>query len=212
MRLSLVPENRRFYEFLEEAADNMVESMRAVEDLLRHYTDLRVKLERLHELEHKGDEITHRMIDELNRTFITPFDREDMAFLVRRIDDVIDFAWAGAVRLETYAIEEVTPTALEFGRVMLAQAEVLRNAVGMLRDRQAMRGIMTISREVHDLENQADAVLRQALASRYNSGPHTVESLILSMKWSEIYANFEKATDRAEDVADSLQGIVLKYS
>jgi predicted phosphate transport protein (TIGR00153 family) len=212
MRLSLVPENRRFYDLIEAAGDNMDEAVRALNDLLQNYTDVAKKLERLHELEHKGDEITHRMMDELNKTFVTPFDREDLAFLTRRLDDVVDFAWAAAVRLEAYSIEQITPTALDFGKLILRQSEILKQGVGMLRSRDKMQGILEISKEVHDIENQADVVLRKALAKRFNSGPHTVDTLIHGMKWSEIYGIFEKATDRAEDIADSLQAIVLKYA
>jgi len=212
MRFSLVPENRRFYDLVETGADNMVTAARALNDLLSDYNDVPAKLERLHDLEHRGDEITHKMIDELNRTFITPFDREDLSFLARRLDDVVDFAWAGAVRLEAYSIERITPTAVEFGKLILRQAEVLDESVHLLRDRKKMRGILAIAREVHELENLADVVLRRTLAKRYSSGPHTIETLILGMKWSEIYGIFEKATDRAEDIADTLQGIVLKYA
>lgn len=211
MRLSLIPENRQFYDFIENAASNMLESARALRGLLEDNSSLEGKLERLHELEHKGDEITHTTLDTLNRTFVTPFDREDIAFLIRRIDDVVDFAWAAAVRLQAYSIREVTPTAIEFGRLIFQQAEILARALCMLRSRGKMKEILEISREIHDLENKADEVLRGALAKRYDSGPHTIESLILGLKWSEIYTILEKATDRAEDIADTLQAMVLKY-
>jgi len=212
MRFSLFPESRRFYDLVEESGTNVLAAAQALDDLLSDYTDLKTKLERLHDLEHKGDEITHKMIDELNGTFVTPFDREDLSFLARRLDDVVDFAWAAAMRLEAYSIDKITPTAATFGKLILRESEVLNESVRCLRDRKRMRRILDIAREVHDIENQADTVLRQALAKRYNSGPHTIDTLILGMKWSEIYAILEKATDRGEDVADTLQGIALKYA
>jgi hypothetical protein len=212
MRLSLVPENRRFYDMIEAAGDNMAEAVRALDDLITNFTDVEKKLEHLHDLEHRGDQITHDMMNELNRTFITPFDREDIAFLARRIDDIVDFAWAAAVRFQAYSIDQVTPTTVEFSKLVLRQSEIIHKGLALLRNRQAMRGILEMSTEVHALENQADVVLRKALAHRFNSGPHTIESLILGMKWSEIYGILEKATDRAEDIADTLQAITLKYS
>jgi predicted phosphate transport protein (TIGR00153 family) len=212
MRLSLVPENRRFYDLIEAAGENMAEAVKVLNDLIRNYTDVDAKLERLHDLEHKGDQITQETMHELNKTFITPFDREDIAFLTRRIDDVVDFAWAAAVRFQAYSVKEVTPTAVEFGELIHRQSEILRKGLGMLRNRQAMHGIFELSTEIHGIENKADEVLRKALAKRFNSGPHTVETLMLGMKWSEIYGILEKATDRAEDIADTLQAIALKYS
>ncbi|MBM3320613.1 MAG: DUF47 domain-containing protein [Candidatus Eisenbacteria bacterium] len=212
MRLSLVPENRRFYDLIEEAGENMVEATRALVDLLTNYSDVDQKLTRIHDLEHKGDEITHKGMDELNQTFVTPFDREDIAFLLQHIDDVVDQVWAASVRLQAYSVEEITETAAAFGEIIHSQAEAIQKGIAMLRDRKKMRDIFEFMQEVHVLENKADDVLRNALAKRYNSGPHTVETLIRGMKWSEIYTILEKATDRAEDIADTLQAIVLKYA
>lgn len=212
MRLSLVPENRRFYDLIEEAGENMVEATRALVDLLTNYSDVEQKLAHIHELEHKGDKITHKGMDELNQTFVTPFDREDISFLLQHIDDVVDQVWAASVRLQAYSVEEITETAAAFGKIIHSQAEAIHKGIAMLRDRKKMRDIFEFMQQVHVLENKADDVLRNALAKRYNSGPHTVETLIRGMKWSEIYTILEKATDRAEDIADTLQAIVLKYA
>jgi hypothetical protein len=212
MRLSLVPENRRFYDLIEGAGENMVEAARALDALLLNYSDIEQKLAHIHELEHKGDEITRKGMDELNQTFVTPFDREDIAFLLQHIDDVVDQIWAASVRLQAYSVQEITETAAAFGKIILGQSELISRGVRMLRDRKKMRDVLQFTQEVHVLENKADDVLRNALAKRYNSGPHTVETLIRGMKWSEIYTILEKATDRAEDIADTLQAIVLKYA
>jgi uncharacterized protein Yka (UPF0111/DUF47 family) len=212
MRFNLIPENPRFYDLIEAAGSNMVEAARALDDLLSNYTDLEKKLEHIHELEHRGDEITHSTIDALNQTFVTPFDREDIAFLTRRLDDVVDFIWAASMRLQAYSIEEVTPTAADFGKLILRQSEILSEGLTLLRTRSKMRGIGDLSREIHTIEHRADEVLRGALASRYDSGPYTMESLVLGLKWSEVYTILEKATDRAEDIADTLQAIMLKYA
>jgi hypothetical protein len=212
MRLSLVPENRRFYDLIEAAGENMAEAVRALDDMIHNYTDIEKKLQILHDLEHKGDEITHRTIDELNKTFITPFDREDIAFLTRRIDDVVDFAWAAAVRFQAYSIKEVTPIATDFSKLVRKQSELIRQGLGMLRDRRSMQGLIELSIEIHTLENQADDVLRKALVERFDHGQQTIDTLVLGMKWNEIYGILEKATDRAEDIADTLQAIRLKYS
>jgi len=212
VRISLVPENKKFYDLIEMAGDNMVEATRMLCSVLNEYHELDPKLERLHELEHKGDEITHEAITSLNQTFVTPFDREDIAFLMRRLDDVVDFSWAASVRLQAFSIETITETAISFGRIICRQAEILSESLVLLRKRHQMKEILGLCREVHALENEADVVLRGALAKRYNATPHTIEGLILAMKWSEIYGILEKASDRAEDIADTLQSIVLKYA
>jgi hypothetical protein len=162
--------------------------------------------------EKEADEARRILIDELNRTFVTPFDREDIAFLMRRLDDVVDFSWAASVRLQAFSIETITETAISFGRIICRQAEILSESLVLLRKRHQMKEILGLCREVHALENEADVVLRGALAKRYNATPHTIEGLILAMKWSEIYGILEKASDRAEDIADTLQSIVLKYA
>jgi hypothetical protein len=212
MRLSLIPENRQFYDLIEAAGKNVLEAAHVLDALLNDFTEVDAKLERLRALEHKGDEITAEAINALNQTFITPFDREDIAFLIRRLDDVVDFAWDAAMRLQAYSVGQVTETAIAFSRIICRQAEIIAGSLALLRKRGRMGEITAICKEIHKLENQADEILRGALAKRYNSAPHTVDGLINAMKWSEIYAILEKATDRAEDIADTMQGMMLKYA
>jgi hypothetical protein len=211
MRLSLLPENRRFYDLIEKAGHNMTEAVRELHDMLGNSDDLDRKIERIRTIEREGDEIAHMTMAALNRTFLTPFDREDIAFLARRLDDVVDLIGSASIRLRVYSLGEIPPTVNEMSALVLRQSEVVSESLGLLRDRKAMRAILDKSKEVREIENRADDVLCKALGETYNPTPPTIERLVLGLKWQEVYTRLEKATDRLEEIMDTLEGIVLKY-
>jgi predicted phosphate transport protein (TIGR00153 family) len=211
-RLSLVPRDVRFFDQFELAAANLVEMARTVRDLLYnyHYEDLPIKLERIHELEHVGDTYTHNVMRALNQTFITPLDHEDIAQLIHSLDDVADQMWAAAVRLDIYQIRETTDTARRLADVLVQQTQTLAEAMPLLRHKSTMQRVLPVTVEVNRLENEADTLLRQGLRSLF-SNPGSVQALALGIKWREIYDFLAEATDRAEDVANVMEGIVLKH-
>jgi uncharacterized protein Yka (UPF0111/DUF47 family) len=147
----------------------------------------------------------------LNQTFVTPLDREDITALVHALDDVVDQVWAAAARLDIYQIPEPTETARQLARVLVRETEALAKALPYLRRTGDMHRILPATVEVNRLENEADEVLRAGLRSLYASA-RTVEELSLGLRWREIYDFLAEATDRGEDVADVLEGIVLKMS
>jgi uncharacterized protein Yka (UPF0111/DUF47 family) len=212
MRFNLLPENRQFYDFIEKAGRNMYEAVRELNDLLGSGQELEQKVERIRAIEKEGDEILHHTMAALNRTFLTPFDREDIAFLSGRLDDVVDLIGSASLRLKIYSLNESTSNAREMSAMVLRQAEIVNGSLGLLRDRKTMRGILDRSKEVQEIENKADDVLCIALGETYNPTPPTIERLILGLKWQEVYTRLEKATDRLEEVMDTLEGIALKYS
>lgn len=211
MRLSLLPENRRFYDLIENAGNNMTDGVRELNNLLGSSTDREVKLERIRAIEREGDELAHTTLTALNQTFLTPFDREDIAFLTRKLDDVVDLIGSAAARLQIYSLVEVTPICKEMSAMVLHQCEMVNESLGMLRDRTAMRSILEKSKVVREIENRADEILCRGMAETYNPEPPTIEHLILGLKWREVYTRLEKATDRLEEIMDALEGIVLKY-
>lgn len=210
-RLSLIPENVQFYDMLEGAAENMVATSRVALELFRDHRDVPQKLKRLEELEHQGDEITHEIMRALNRTFITPLDREDITDLIRALDDVVDSVWGAGLRLDLYRLDETTAIAARLSQVVVQETEQIASALPKLRHRGRMKDILPLSVEIHRLENQADALLHQGLAELFEK-PDSLEDLVRSIKWREIYEFLEVATDMGEDAANVLESIVLKYA
>jgi uncharacterized protein len=210
MRLSLVPQDTRFFDYFERAGENLAAAARTLETLLTDYGNLGTHLEELKRQEHAGDVITREVMRALNRTFITPLDREDITQLIHRLDDVLDKAWAGAVRLQLYAIAEPNETARQLAAVLVKMADALQRALPLLRNRGDMQRILPITEEVDRLESDADNLLRAGLGQLF-TGVTSVDGVVQAVKWREIYDFLESATDVAEDAANVLEAIVLKH-
>src|SRR5688572_19919827 len=163
VRFSLLPRDNRFFDYFERAGDNLVEAARTLETLLGDFGALETHLEHLRRIEHTGDEITREVMRSLNRTFITPLDREDITQLIHALDDVVDKAWAGAARLQLYAIAEPTETARQLARVLVRMTVALQGALPLLRNRGDMQRIIPITEELDKLETEADEHLRAGL-------------------------------------------------
>ncbi|MBI2862286.1 MAG: DUF47 domain-containing protein, partial [Chloroflexi bacterium] len=155
-----------------------------------------------------GDDITHQIIAMVNKTFITPIDREDIALLAHSLDDVLDMIEAAADRMVVYGIEDPTPAARQLAVLILAQAQELGLAVPLLRNRAQLAAILPHAVEINRLENEADGILREALKGLFRDQTRLTEDI----RWREVYEHLEMATDRAEDVANVLEGIVLKHA
>lgn len=209
-RFNLIPKDVRFFDLFEQAGQNLQEISRAMVSLLDDYSDLDRKLAHLKELEHIGDTYTQTVMRALNKTFLTPLDREDITDLVHAMDDVADKAWAAATRLDIYQIPAPTPTAQALAHVLVGMVDLLAGALPHLRHRGRMQLIIPVAEQVGRLESEADEHLRSGLRSLF-SDPNNSADVVLSIKWREIYELLEEATDRAEDVADVLEAIVLKH-
>jgi predicted phosphate transport protein (TIGR00153 family) len=204
-----LPRNERFFEYFRAAANNAAATARLLVDLVEHYEDVEQKVRRLRELEHRGDEITHQVFNALNRTFVTPLDREDIRTLASSIDDFVDAIEDVGKRLWLYRIERMTPGARSLAQIIGEQARVLAEAMPLMerpKDADSLkRQIVVINR----LENEADDLLNTTLACLYD-GADDIPKLIKAIRWGELYQELEEATDRAEDVANTLEGIMLK--
>jgi uncharacterized protein Yka (UPF0111/DUF47 family) len=211
MRFRLLPRDVQFYDYFEQATTTMHEAAQALVDLLDDYRDVPTKLARLEALEHRGDQAIHAIMKALNRTFITPLDREDISLLAHSLDDVTDFIWTAAERLSGFQIEQITPAAIGIGHVLVEQTAVLNQAIGLLRDERRLQAILPLTVEVNRLENKADELLRDGIAHLF-ARPDDPRDIVLSIKWREIYEYLETASDKAEDAANVLEGIVLKHA
>ena len=187
----------------------VVEGAKLLKDLLDDFTDVPRKCQAIKDVEHRGDDITHRAFSRLHTQFITPFDRSEIHRLLSRIDDVLDLADAAAERLGLYDIDSVLPEARELASVFVLQVERMEQAVNGLRNmKKDPQTILDACKEMNVLENQADSLTRRTMAKLFKRGndPLTV------MKWKEIIDLIEDATDRAEDVANVIEGVVLEHA
>jgi predicted phosphate transport protein (TIGR00153 family) len=174
--------------------------------MFHDFTNVAQKAGRLTELEHKGDYITHQIMEQLHRTFVTPLDREDIGLLTQGLDDVMDFMEDAAVAMLLYRIKQPTKRARQLADILVDVTDELVKAIPHLRKRSEMSQILQHCVEINRLENEADSIVRFALAELFDDIP--LEDVI---KWREIYDHLENAVDKAEDVANVLEGVVLKH-
>lgn len=204
----LMPKSDEFFDDFEAVAAMAVKGVRLLAALLHDFTDVSTKVKAIKEVEEAGDEATHRAFERLHKQFITPFDRAAIHRLLSRIDDVLDQADAAADRLELYELTEIPLEARQMGDVLVKATEAMERAVKGLRHIKKSELILTACREVNAFENEADALLRLSLARLFK----TPGDPVFVIKWKEIYDFLGMATDRCEDVANVLEGVVLEHS
>ena len=206
MRISLIPRNYRFYDLFEKAAHNLVVASEALTDFLDHFENIEMKTGHIRELEHEGDDVTHELYLQLHQTFVTPLDREDIAALAQRMDDVMDFIEGAATAIKTYGISQPTTAARSLADLIRLQCLQIERAISNLRKGSNLRKIQEQLVEIHRLENEADAQFLNASAQLFQNETSAADII----KWRDIYDQLEAATDSAEQVAHVLEGIVLK--
>ncbi|MFC1944603.1 DUF47 domain-containing protein [Chloroflexota bacterium] len=204
----LIPKEMRFFDLLEKSAANLGQASHALLDLFENYENVTSKVARITDFEHSGDAITHQIIEQLHRTFVTPLDREDIALLAERLDDVMDFIEGAAQAMRLYKIPKPSANSRELVTVLVMQISELNKAIPLLRQRSHLKEILEHCVEINRLENEADAVIRLALAELFEDGTEVTDII----KWREIYEHLENAADRGEDVANVLEGVVLSYA
>lgn len=205
----LFPREERFFDLFERNAHNLVEGAKSLLLALENPDALDTQRAHLTEVEHWADEVTHQVMAALNRTFVTPLDREDIAGLAHALDDVVDYMEAALTRMVLFRIREASPLARDLARIILQQTEAINRAIPLLRQKSEMEGIHDYLVEINRLENEADRHLERALSTLYDDVPD-IGALVDRLKWREVYELLETATDRAEDVANVLEAIVLK--
>jgi len=207
-RFSLMPRQSKFFDLFEESAQNMVKISQALKEMIDSWDLVGGRVAEITELEHAGDNITHEIIAQLNRTFVTPFDREDIALLAHTMDDVTDFIHAAADAMLIYKIDKPSPRAKELSNIIVEGAAEIEKAVRGLRRHADLRGILERCVEINRLENMADRVFRAAIAELFDD----TKDIAQVIKWREIFEHMESATDRCEDVANVLEGVALKHA
>jgi uncharacterized protein len=203
-RIRLVPQRTEFFDLFSRASANAIEISRALVHFLETYPeDGEASLRAIKELEHEGDRLTHDVVDLLNRTFVTPFDRDDMYRLAGALDDVCDHVDEAAGDVVSYGVGRVRPAALQQANIILRAAEKLNDAVGKLNGFQDSRRQLV---ELRELEDEGDRVARDAVGELFSSEGDPIALI----RWKDIYERLEEAVDACENAADVLEAIVVK--
>jgi len=200
------PREEKFFDMFERAVSNVLNGALAFKNLLQEFKNIDEKVKSIKEIEHEGDIITHEIFDKLNRTFITPIDREDIHRITSRLDDVLDYIMATADRLLLYKIKAPTPETLKLADILIIAIEQLGKAISSLKDLKRTRRILDYCVEINRLENEGDTLHKSVIAELFSDGKDAVEII----KWQDIYDHLETAIDKCEDVADTIEGIVVK--
>jgi predicted phosphate transport protein (TIGR00153 family) len=204
----LMPKSDEFFDDFDAQADATVRGAKLLAALLDDFTDVERKVASIKEVEHEGDDIAHRAFERLHRQFITPFDRAEIHRLLGNIDDVLDLTDATAERLLLYEVGTPPQAAKDLARILVPCTEKLQQAVRLLRNIKHPKEILAACVDIKTLESEADALGRAAIAALFKSGSDALNI----MKWKEIYDLMETATDRCEDVANVIEGVVLEHA
>ncbi|HNS72105.1 MAG TPA: DUF47 family protein [bacterium] len=204
---SLLPKEYAFFDNFADHARIVQAASQELLRLTRSEVDTQVGIQAIKNWEHEADDITHRCIDALNRTFITPIDRPDILRLIKNMDDVLDCIDAAVIRMGLYDIRIMREEAIAMGEILLRCSEEILQAVIELRDLKNQESINKRCMTIHHLEHEGDQVLRAALQRLFKE-----EDAVLIIKWKDIFERLEKSTDRADTVAVIIEGIVISAS
>jgi hypothetical protein len=203
--LRLIPRDTRFYDLFAQSAENAVAGAKLYLKMLEQFDDPKASHRLIREQEHAGDEITHAIIRQVNTTFVTPIDREDIHALATSLDDVMDDIEAASDMLILHRIEAPTQDAREQAQVLVRIAEAVAEAI---RDLRRFKGLDKYWLQIKGVEHEGDQIYRRAIAELFNGDHRAMEVL----KWKEIYDQVETAIDVCEDVGNLLEAIVLKHA
>ncbi len=207
-KFPFIPRGEGFFDLFEESARNVVKVAQDLKQIVDTWEHVEERVAEITELEHRGDTITHRIMAQLNRTFVTPFDREDIALLAHSLDDIVDFIHAAADAMLLYKVDPPSERAKQLADIIVQAAAEVERVMPHLRHRAELKQIPEQCVEINRLENMADRVFRSAMAELFDNTTDIAQII----KWREIYEHMESATDRCEDVADVLEGVALKHA
>lgn len=201
----LLPRETSFFDFFEQHAELTVDGATEFVSLVTAAVNIDAKARRIKEIEHETDIITHRCVEALHKTVITPMDSTQIHRLITRMDDVMDCIEAAAERISLYKLREMTPEVRDMADVLLSATRVVLEACRLLRNLRDPQAILKKCIDINRLENEADAILRRAVARLFDQEHDPV----MIIKWKEIYESLESAADRCEDVANIIENVVL---
>ncbi|MBI4377153.1 MAG: DUF47 domain-containing protein [Elusimicrobia bacterium] len=207
MGFSLIPKEEKFFDLFETQASHNVEAAKAFKELAQKWSLESPIFDKLRDIEHEADITTHEIIDKLNRTFVTPLDREDIHELASELDDVVDIIQSVSSRMQLYHVNHSSDDLVQMSDILWQATENVRKAVGSLKDMSNSRRLLDYCIEINRLENAGDHGLQVAISKLFSGQPDPLEVI----KWKEIYEGLEAATDKCEDIANTIEGIVVKH-
>lgn len=203
----IIPQDKHFFNMLENESQNVLDGSIAFLDMLKNYENIKEKQQKIKDIEHQGDDFVHEIFEELNKTFITPIDHEDISKLASSFDNVLDYIDGSAMRLVLYDVQKPEENMIKLAEVLLQQVEELTYALKGLRKINNPKDIEKRCIEVNRLENVADDIYKTSVADLFKR-----KDAITIMKLKDIYERIEFATDECEDAANVISDVVVKNS
>jgi uncharacterized protein len=206
--MKLFPKEVHFSDSFEELADKIQEGGMVFVEILNDFGNSKDKIPRLKEIEHEADTITHRIYQDLHKTFITPLDREDIYSLANKMDSIVDMIDESASKMQLYRIKEPLPDHKLLATILNKSIVLVNKSIYAMRNRRAnINMILEHCIEINSLENEADYILRHSMAQLFEREKDAIELI----KCKEILERIEETTDMCEDVSNIIEGIILKY-
>ena len=203
-----LPRETSFFDFFEQHAALTIEGTKEFLSMVTTGANIATKCRRISDIEHETDTITHRCVEALHKVFITPIDRDSIHRLITKMDDVMDFVEAAAERLDLYELTVMTNDVRDLADVLHRSARQVEVAVRGLRTLGDPQATLKLCIDINRLENEADAILRRSVARLFKEE----KDPIVVIKWKEVYENLESGTDRCEDVANIIEGVILEHA
>ncbi|MBI4061941.1 MAG: DUF47 family protein [Elusimicrobia bacterium] len=208
MAFSFIPKEEKFFELFEAQAAHGVSAAKLFREMALKWSREIASFDRLREIEHEADITCHDIYEKLNRTFVTPFDREDIRDLASELDTITDLVESAGQRMYLYQIDKSTDDLVRLTDILWQATENVRKAIADLQNPEKIRHIMDYCIEINRLENAGDHALGVAIGRLFQGKPDPLEV----MKWKEIYETVEEAIDKCEDVAHTLETILVKQA
>lgn len=208
MLKSLKPREDKFFELFISTSKLSVDAAVKLNEFMKDLSNGEEKYKLIKELENEGDRQVHGIFEQLNKTFITPLDREDIHMIAKTLDEVTDMIEQTASRFLMYNIEKSTPEALEVSEMITKCTRELLSLMEALKDSKSTKGLKKWIIEINNLEEQGDASYRKSITKLFHSDTPAFEVI----QWKDIYENLEKTLDACEDVANVIEGVVMKHA
>jgi hypothetical protein len=206
--MRMIPKEEKFFDLFDELANKIEEGGELFLDMVEHYEYSEPKIVKLKELEHEADVITHKTYEKMHKTFLTPIDREDIYALVNKMDSILDMIEASAARMSLYKVKIPAKEIIEQAKILNKSIKKVKYIVHAMRNMKNAKMIIDSCVEINTLENEGDIIMRMTMTRLFEQEKDPIELI----KWKEIFERIEEAIDVCEDVANVVEGIVLKYA
>lgn len=204
----MIPKEEKFFDLFDELVNKIEEGGELFLDMVEHYEYSEPKIVKLKELENEADVITHKTYEKMHKTFLTPIDREDIYHLVNKMDSILDMIEASAARMSLYKVKTPAKEIIEQAKILNKSIKKVKHIVHAMRNMKNAKMIIDSCVEINTLENEGDIIMRMTMTRLFEQEKDPIELI----KWKEIFERIEEAIDVCEDVANIVEGIVLKHA